>query len=151
MNITSSSCIFCGFRVLAKVSLDRISKFLLETELLDRFSQTASLPSWDALGTDAYGTIGFKNAGFIWSKVAEDAVADSQSSQNFILRVPGELRFKHGGINLIVGPTYDSWYYHLSYANISFQWFWEDVNSHGFARWVFTVATPSGDEAIEFS
>ncbi|KAF4617689.1 hypothetical protein D9613_006261 [Agrocybe pediades] len=88
-----------------KVSLDRVDNFLKETELLDSFHD-------DPKGKVAPGTlqnsdaIGFKNAAFSWSE--EPRIVDgtvTPSRRTFRLKVDGELLFKEGCINLIVGPT----------------------------------------------
>lgn len=90
----------------AKVSLDRASAFLLESELLDSFLNEAkspssmSLPAEDDHLHDDEEIIGFKNANFSWSN---DNLATS--SRTYKLRIEGELLFKRNCINLIVGPT----------------------------------------------
>ena len=47
--------------------------------------------------------IGFQDATFVWSRDAQPGEASSE--RNFVLRVEGELRFKRGSVNLIIGPT----------------------------------------------
>ncbi|KAH7927390.1 P-loop containing nucleoside triphosphate hydrolase protein [Leucogyrophana mollusca] len=88
----------------AKVSLDRINKFLTETELLDKFTETkdegAQLFSPDGQESDL---IGFRNAVFSWSN--ENDGSATISRRGFKLRVEDELLFQRGRINLIVGPT----------------------------------------------
>ncbi|KAF8883972.1 hypothetical protein BD779DRAFT_1787388 [Infundibulicybe gibba] len=85
-----------------KVSLDRVNDFLHNTELLDSFSEKDVV---DFLPEDPASSdlIGFRDATFVWS----DDVAESltPSKQHFSLRIEGELIFKTGRINLIVGPT----------------------------------------------
>jgi ABC-type multidrug transport system fused ATPase/permease subunit len=91
----------------AKVSLDRADDFLRNTELLDEYAY-AEKGFERVMLTDASrfdrGVIGFQNASFTWSN---DGVNDGTltSSRRFTLRVDGELVFKRGGFNLIIGPT----------------------------------------------
>jgi ABC-type uncharacterized transport system fused permease/ATPase subunit len=75
--------------------------------LLDEFanagrdSERASLIHASQFDQDV---IGFQNASFTWSN--EDASAMLAPSQRrFTLRVHGELLFKRGHFNLIIGPT----------------------------------------------
>ncbi|KAI5824338.1 P-loop containing nucleoside triphosphate hydrolase protein [Schizophyllum commune Tattone D] len=81
--------------VTAKVSLDRIDAFLnpAKSDLLDALdiSRDVRAPAEPPTGN----AIGFGDAVFAWS---DDADA-------FKLRVEGEVRFKFGKVNLIVGPT----------------------------------------------
>ena len=52
--------------------------------------------------------IGFSSASFTWSaeQTTEDGtMTPSQSRRNFVLRIDGELTFRRGAINLIIGPT----------------------------------------------
>ncbi|TFK44019.1 multidrug resistance-associated ABC transporter [Crucibulum laeve] len=88
-----------------KVSLDRVNDFLRNTELLDTFSAKPQdqliVPS---LTGENDREIGFRDAVFSWSTDSED-VNLSPSLHSFKLRVNGELLFKHGCINLIIGPT----------------------------------------------
>ncbi|KAG8882435.1 hypothetical protein FRB97_008251 [Tulasnella sp. 331] len=97
-------------RVIAcKVSLDRINVFLNETELLDRFTRVDMTTPEDILPHTADpNTIGFRNAVFTWraeSGIAGDTAVATPSQRNFQLRIEGDLLFKPGKINLIVGPT----------------------------------------------
>ena len=48
--------------------------------------------------------IGFQNASFTWSNEDADATL-TPSQRRFTLRVHGELYFKRGHFNLIIGPT----------------------------------------------
>jgi len=83
--------------------LDRFSSFLRDTELLDSFSQDDVV--MDDVQHDAGDDrIGFNNAVFAWSKEAGDG-ALTPSSRAFRLRVEGNITFKQGCINLIIGPT----------------------------------------------
>ncbi|KAF9449128.1 multidrug resistance-associated ABC transporter [Macrolepiota fuliginosa MF-IS2] len=83
-----------------KVSLDRLTEFMQNTELLDflRPSSDSTVAS-DFENRPPPGAIGFCDAQFVWSK---DSIGDAQA---YTLRIDGELLFKQGGINLIVGPT----------------------------------------------
>ncbi|KIJ38971.1 hypothetical protein M422DRAFT_258389 [Sphaerobolus stellatus SS14] len=97
---------YTGARIIqGKVSLDRLNDFLRETELLDEFTATepivVRLTTETLTGADI---IGFKDATFSWHNEADDGTA-TQSARPFKLRVDGELIFKKGCINLIVGPT----------------------------------------------
>lgn len=50
--------------------------------------------------------IGFQNASFTWSNDDDDgAVTLTPVQRRFTLRVHGELFFKRGSFNLIIGPT----------------------------------------------
>ncbi|KAE9405089.1 P-loop containing nucleoside triphosphate hydrolase protein [Gymnopus androsaceus JB14] len=86
----------------AKVSLDRVTEFLYETELLDKFTAQTSndliLPA--ATPTQE---IGFRNATFSWSNDSEGSLTPSR--RKFLLKIDGELIFMRGTINLIVGST----------------------------------------------
>ncbi|KAI0793372.1 hypothetical protein C8Q75DRAFT_749936 [Abortiporus biennis] len=89
----------------AKVSLDRVNEFLIDTELLDEFAQKVnplleiSRPEIDS------SIIGFNNCSFTWSSANDGAVTPGSARRNFILRIGNELTFKQGHINLIVGAT----------------------------------------------
>ncbi|KAF7968577.1 hypothetical protein HWV62_30063 [Athelia sp. TMB] len=83
----------------AKVSLDRIGDFLRNTELLDEFEKKESDHNSSAIDSS---DIGFRDATFTWSATTEGAEAPSRQ---FRLRVDGEVLFKQGQINLVVGPT----------------------------------------------
>ncbi|KZT69185.1 hypothetical protein DAEQUDRAFT_727082 [Daedalea quercina L-15889] len=90
----------------AKVSLDRVDKFLNETELLDEFSASSS----DAVTSIGSGpadsdVIGFCNAAFTWTASEEGNMTPTPSRRVFRLLIEDELTFKRGKINLILGPT----------------------------------------------
>ncbi|KAI9434174.1 hypothetical protein H4582DRAFT_2177883 [Lactarius indigo] len=91
----------------ARVSLDRVNDFLHDTELLDEFAD-ADKASERAMLTDAshfdQDVIGFQNASFTWSNDDVDGTL-TPSRRRFTLRVEGELLFKRGCFNLIIGPT----------------------------------------------
>ncbi|KAG8908974.1 hypothetical protein FRB99_000077 [Tulasnella sp. 403] len=91
-----------------KVSIDRVNEFLNETELLDQYARPDTelpvnmLPPW----ADPQA-IGFRNATFAWrttSPVSPGGIM-TPSRRNFHLRLEGDLWFKKGKLNIIVGPT----------------------------------------------
>ncbi|KAI0066574.1 P-loop containing nucleoside triphosphate hydrolase protein [Artomyces pyxidatus] len=86
----------------AKVSMDRITDFLQNTELLDEYTTSAEHVVIDEAHKEE---IGFGRASFTWSN--DDAVsgAETPSKRKFVLRIDGEVKFMKGSINLIVGPT----------------------------------------------
>ena len=108
----------------AWVSLDRVNDFLhnvsgfvfvllfdisipWQTELLDEFANSGN-GSERVMPTNASyfdeDVIGFQNASFNWSN--DDAEGTlTPSRRRFALRVHGELLFKRGCFNLIIGPT----------------------------------------------
>ncbi len=80
---------------------------LWQTELLDEFADVKK-GSERVMLTDAshfdQDVIGFQNASFTWSN--DDASGTlTPSRRRFTLRVQGELLFKRGCFNLIIGPT----------------------------------------------
>ncbi|VDB87410.1 unnamed protein product [Peniophora sp. CBMAI 1063] len=85
--------------VQAKVSLDRVQNFLRETELLDEY--TGDQENYLPYDVQRVNAIGFHNARFTWS------VDDGTSTlrRRFALSLSGDVLFKPGCINLIVGPT----------------------------------------------
>ncbi|KAH9028057.1 hypothetical protein EDB83DRAFT_2543807 [Lactarius deliciosus] len=91
----------------ARVSLDRVNDFLQDTELLDQFADAGN-GSESVMLTDAthfdQDVIGFQNASFTWTNDDADGML-TPSRRRFTLRVRGELLFKHGCFNLIIGPT----------------------------------------------
>ncbi|KAF8157953.1 multidrug resistance-associated ABC transporter [Crassisporium funariophilum] len=87
-----------------KVSLDRVTDFLRNTELLDAFEETSSQEAAHVMQPDHPDIIGFNDAVFAWSKEAEDGT-QTPSSRAFRLRVDGQVTFKRNAINLIIGPT----------------------------------------------
>ncbi|TFK36798.1 hypothetical protein BDQ12DRAFT_699326 [Crucibulum laeve] len=89
--------------VTGKVSLDRVNDFLHNTELLDSFEQKESLDLQSADVVASGDQIGFRNASFTWSNDADGSLTPSK--RNFSLNISGELVFKHGCVNLIIGPT----------------------------------------------
>lgn len=105
------------------MSLDRVTEFLQETELLDTFTESGqNEPAQDILeGTAEFdkSTIGFRGASFTWSNSINNtgsatsttgtttpgSGAMTPSRRNFVLHVEDELVFKRGKVNLIIGPT----------------------------------------------
>jgi len=88
-----------------KVSMERFSSFLQDTELLDSFSEQ-KVGTLNDVQHDVDDRIGFNNAVFAWSNEAGDSNGtQTPSSRAFRLRVEGNLTFKRNCINLIVGPT----------------------------------------------
>ncbi|KAH9939288.1 P-loop containing nucleoside triphosphate hydrolase protein [Epithele typhae] len=78
----------------AKVSLDRVTAFLYDSELLDEHTPDAALSARDDV-------LGVCNTTFAWSR---DGLADADA-RPFALRVGDELRFERGHVNVVVGPT----------------------------------------------
>ncbi|TFK76776.1 hypothetical protein BDN72DRAFT_873327 [Pluteus cervinus] len=90
--------------VSARVSLDRMTDFLQNTELLDTYAEKSSALSI-INDVPVHGDqIGFKAASFAWTRDSTDG-ALTPSKRDFRLRVEDELIFKQGCINLILGPT----------------------------------------------
>ncbi|VDB97890.1 unnamed protein product [Peniophora sp. CBMAI 1063] len=93
----------------AKVSLDRVTEFLRETELLDRYAQMRDGPTSNGLlvGQPADpSVVGMCDASFTWTAPSSSIDGtQTPSRRTFTLRIPGELIFEQGKINLIVGPT----------------------------------------------
>ncbi|TFK76755.1 P-loop containing nucleoside triphosphate hydrolase protein [Pluteus cervinus] len=87
-----------------KVSLDRMTDFLQNTELLDAYAEKPSIPSILSDVSVHGNQIGFKDASFAWTSESTDG-ALTPSKRDFRLRVEDELIFKQGCINLILGPT----------------------------------------------
>ncbi|EJD51853.1 ATP-binding cassette transporter [Auricularia subglabra TFB-10046 SS5] len=102
----------------AKVSLDRLTTYLNDTETLDRYVHASqdeiqiNIPPPDV----APDAIGFHDATFRWANApptsgtsTPGSVISTASSpsgrRNFRLRIDGTLIFKRGALNLIVGPT----------------------------------------------
>ncbi|VDC03809.1 unnamed protein product [Peniophora sp. CBMAI 1063] len=92
----------------SKVSLDRLTDFLRDTELLDQYSDVhgdhpMGISQPGALTGDA--PISIRDASFTWSAASDGTDDEAASGRAFTLRVPGELAFRQGKVNLIVGPT----------------------------------------------
>ncbi|KAJ7481603.1 hypothetical protein FB451DRAFT_1030640 [Mycena latifolia] len=86
-----------------KVSLDRLDEFLHNTELLDSFISKDTSELIDA-DQPASEIIGFRDATFTWSNDETDGTL-TPSSRRFLLKIEGEVFFKPGCVNLVVGPT----------------------------------------------
>ncbi|KAE9400429.1 P-loop containing nucleoside triphosphate hydrolase protein [Gymnopus androsaceus JB14] len=89
-----------SMRITAKVSLDRINKFLQKTELLDAFDSGHNASVANEQFSDK---IGFHNASFTWSNHTSGTT--TPSGRRFVFTVPGSLHFKPNALNLIIGPT----------------------------------------------
>lgn len=50
-------------------------------------------------------TIGFRNAQFTWTASSSAPGDSTPSRREFVLRLPGDITFEQGALNLIVGPT----------------------------------------------
>ncbi|KDR82057.1 hypothetical protein GALMADRAFT_240518 [Galerina marginata CBS 339.88] len=89
------------------VSLQRISDFLNETELLDEFADGPEEVNDILLDFDNNrDKIGFRGATFSWSnEEGASSGAMTPSKRRFKLHVTDELIFKQGCVNLIVGST----------------------------------------------
>ncbi|KAJ3799615.1 hypothetical protein GGU11DRAFT_858145 [Lentinula aff. detonsa] len=89
-----------------KVSLDRITSFLYDTELLDSWTKTEEETTILSSPPPAPDAIGFRQATFAWSAESDnDDGSYTPSRRKFLLKVDDELVFKKGVINMIVGPT----------------------------------------------
>jgi hypothetical protein len=76
-----------------------------KTELLDSFTDKESnVPELLAPANPAANEIGFRNATFAWSSEKVDGTL-TPSKRKFTLKIEGELLFKRGCINLVVGAT----------------------------------------------
>ncbi|KAF7306575.1 ATP-binding cassette transporter [Mycena indigotica] len=91
---------YLNLSITAKVSLDRVDEFLRKTELLDHYALSSESPP--AIPQD--DRIGFRDATFSWTSEHIDGT-HTPSHRRFLLRIDGELLFKPGCINLVVGPT----------------------------------------------
>lgn len=84
------------------VSLNRINKFLNETDMIDAFSPGAQLDfqqTPEQLSAIDDGLIRLKDAVFAWGKDSEN-----KNVMNFRLNVP-DVTFPKGEVSLITGPT----------------------------------------------
>ena len=80
---------------------------VFQTELLDTYAEEAKGKSNDLL-TRAHSNrdvIGFQDATFTWANDSLDDGAVTPSRRKFVLNIEGELLFKRGCINVIIGPT----------------------------------------------
>ncbi|KAJ6501692.1 hypothetical protein C8R47DRAFT_1193380 [Mycena vitilis] len=92
--------------ITGQVSLSRVNEFLHKTELLDSFAEKdSSTPDlFVPADVESEGKIGFRDASFAWSSEKTDGTL-TPSKRKFMLIIDGELLFKPGCINLVVGPT----------------------------------------------
>ncbi|KAH7101269.1 ATP-binding cassette transporter [Auriculariales sp. MPI-PUGE-AT-0066] len=97
--------------VQGKVSLDRLTEFLNNTELLDQYvTKKDALVDVHESGA-AEDVIGFNDATFRWGATPLPSSPTSVASaldicgRNFRLHIDGQLVFKPGVMNVIVGPT----------------------------------------------
>ncbi|KAF8199828.1 hypothetical protein K438DRAFT_1918479 [Mycena galopus ATCC 62051] len=79
----------------------RLNEFLHNTELLDSFISEESAENVSS--DDADSAIGFRDATFAWS--SDGILPIAPLTGRFLLRVEGEVLFKKGCVNLVVGPT----------------------------------------------
>ncbi|KAK1232410.1 hypothetical protein PQX77_004440 [Marasmius sp. AFHP31] len=92
---------FLSQMISGKVSLDRVSDFLNNNELLGVHGKGST--SWRVqVPVHRANDIGFQNAVFTWSREAGYA---PHSGRQFVLRIDDELLFKKGCINVILGET----------------------------------------------
>ncbi|OSD04422.1 multidrug resistance-associated ABC transporter [Trametes coccinea BRFM310] len=91
----------------AKVSLDRVSEFLNETELLDEFNEKDAAAAEMVVPprTTERDVIGIRAAAFTWSNQNDGTMTPGPNRRNFTLRIEDDVIFKRGKFNLIVGPT----------------------------------------------
>ena len=90
----------------AKVSLDRISEFLLGTELLDEFTdKDAAAAAVVPPPTAESDVLGIRGASFTWSNENDGSLTPGPNRRNFTLRIEDDVTFKRGVFNLVVGPT----------------------------------------------
>lgn len=97
---------FCSLT--AKVSLDRVSDFLNNTELLDQYTPNDAASAEAAVIIPPYrdDVIGIRAASFAWSNAYDVPISTTEHSRrHYTLRIDEELQFKRGKLNLIVGPT----------------------------------------------
>ncbi|KAL0577586.1 hypothetical protein V5O48_004384, partial [Marasmius crinis-equi] len=98
-----------GFEVISltisgKVSLDRVSDFLKNTELLDIFNEKRSTQDVSvSVPPDRTTDIGFRNAIFTWTREADGTLTPTK--RRFVLKIEDELIFKKGSVNLVLGET----------------------------------------------
>lgn len=89
---------------------------LPQTDLLDRFEPSKNDSTIQALSADYDSeAIGFRNAAFSWKdENISAAETPSSSRRSFQLRIDGDLFFRRGKINLIIGPTASGRYHDMS-------------------------------------
>lgn len=81
-----------------------MNDFLNNTELLDCYAAHDDKPQvFHPDPAECSDSIGFRDAVFTWSESSNGALTPSK--RKFNLRIDGELLFKQGCINLVIGPT----------------------------------------------
>ena len=78
-----------------------------QAELLDSYAEDAERKTNNCL-TETHSNrdvIGFQDATFTWANDSLDDGAVTPSRRKFVLNIEGELLFKRGCINIIIGPT----------------------------------------------
>ncbi|KAF9455005.1 hypothetical protein P691DRAFT_813919 [Macrolepiota fuliginosa MF-IS2] len=88
--------------VAGKVSLDRVNDFLKNTELLDSHTGKDHSTFLAQPGPDDE-RIGFNESSFVWSADTDGALTPSK--RKYMLKINGQLLFKPGCLNLVIGPT----------------------------------------------
>ncbi|PBK89773.1 P-loop containing nucleoside triphosphate hydrolase protein [Armillaria gallica] len=86
---------FLNICAVGKVSLDRLTDFMQNTELLDTFSEKDFI---EPVNVEDQEDIGFHQARFSWMN-------EIPSHRTFLLRVDEEVIFRKNSINLVIGPT----------------------------------------------
>lgn len=79
-----------------------------QTELLDEFSEPTDLilsPTSLLRPPPTVNAIGFGDVSFTWTRDNDLLSTPGSGTRSFKLHVEGELLFRNGHINLIVGPT----------------------------------------------
>ncbi|KAL1939047.1 hypothetical protein VTO73DRAFT_10307 [Trametes versicolor] len=93
----------------AKVSMERLSDFLRNTELIDEFDTDKEPEAAEILSNVApeyKDVIGIRHASFTWSKdSAPSQTPGGTRKRAFVLSVDEELIFQKGKISLIIGAT----------------------------------------------
>ena len=80
-----------------------------KTELLDSFTdKDPNVPELLVPANPAANEIGFRDATFAWSSEKVDGTL-TPSQRKFTFKIEGELLFKRGCINLVVGATGSVW------------------------------------------
>ncbi|PBK67572.1 P-loop containing nucleoside triphosphate hydrolase protein [Armillaria solidipes] len=85
-----------------KVSLNRLTDFMHNTEVLDSYSQKDDVTAIMQIERPMH-VIGFSRATFSWSGEVQGLT--TPSGREFLLRFEDELMFRNNSINLVIGPT----------------------------------------------
>ncbi|RPD55442.1 P-loop containing nucleoside triphosphate hydrolase protein [Lentinus tigrinus ALCF2SS1-7] len=97
--------------VQSNVSLERISDFLYNTELIDEFAGSEKPEAAEIFDTpipdEHQDTIGIRHASFTWAADSASVAITPGGTRRrtFALNIEDEVFFQRGKINLIVGPT----------------------------------------------